>query len=117
MSDKLNDKRKKKAISITLTTDNYALLKWLKMNFNDHSSTVINTCLDKYRLEFTRGMTEYEKNQIEQLQVIVEGGIFDKKEIEQMKIKALENLKILEVNSMLEDPAKRKKLKELIEMY
>lgn len=86
------EKPKKRRSSISIKVENFALLKWLKFSTNRDYSSVINSLLDLYREALTADMTDYEKEQIERLQVPAGETIFTPQELERLAAKGAKNV-------------------------
>lgn len=85
-------KPKKRRSSISITTENFALLKWLKYSTSRDYSSVINGLLDLYRNALTADMTDYEKEQIERLQAPAAETIFTPGELERLAEKGAKHV-------------------------
>lgn len=111
----MEQKRIEKTERLTVSIDesNFVLLKWLKINYQDSFSSVVNSLLTKYRNEVTQGMTPYELEQIEQLRFVGDRGAIDVKKIGNLRATLLMG----KVDDTLKDKAKRAALKDLIELY
>ena len=105
---------KKKKLSISIKTENAALLKWLNLNYSDKASFIIDELLTRYYSRITAEMTDFEKEQVKNLKVVMDNCIFDKKKIEQVRIKAFDLAFEEKLISILDNKEKREKLKELL---
>jgi hypothetical protein len=113
MSDK---KPRKKSMSVNVSTENFALLKWLNLNFGDKYSWIIDNLLSKYRACIMSDMTEYEKEQVGNLKTIIDTSIFDREKIKQARFKAFD--KVFEENflQLMTKPENRKRVRELLDL-
>lgn len=106
-------KEKKVRITVNLDASNATLLKWLKLNWGDDFSFTVNSLLTRYKNEVTAGMTDYEREQIENLKVVSERGAIDAEKIKDLRATLL----MEKVDATLQDTKKRKALKNLIDLY
>ncbi len=107
---------KKKRMSASISTENFAFLKWLNLNYQDTYSWVIDTLLTKYRETITAQMTDYEKQMIQNLKVVIDESIFDRKKIESVRIKAFDLAFENKLMEFISNDEKRGKLRELLDM-
>lgn len=104
---------KKERLTVNIDESNLLLLKWLKINFGDGYSFIVNGLITKYRNEVTEGMTALELEQIEALKVVSDGGLIDKKKVGSLRTTVM----LGKVDETLKDKAKREALKDLINLY
>lgn len=107
-------KASKKNMSVNISTENFALLKWLSLNFGDKYSWVVDNLLSKYRACIMSEMTDYEIEQVNNLKTIIDDSIFDKEKIKQARFKAFD--KVFEDNflQLMTKPENRKRVRELL---
>lgn len=107
-------KNTKKNMSVNVSTENYALLKWLNLNFGDKYSWIVDNLLSKYRSCIMADMTDYEKEQVGNLKTIIDTSIFDREKIKQARFKAFD--KVFEENflQLMTKPENRKRVRELL---
>ena len=107
---------KKKRLCVNISTKNYALLKWLNLNYQDRYSWIVDNLLSKYHDAITAQMTDYEKEMIANLKVIIDESIFDKKRIEKVRANAFDLAFENKLLELMSNDEKRGKLRELLDM-
>lgn len=107
---------KKKRLCVSITTENYALLKWLNLNYQDKYSWIVNNLLSKYHEAITSQMSDYEKEQISNLKVILDDSVFDKERIEKVRFEAFDLAFESRLLELIGNDDKRSKLRELLDL-
>lgn len=106
-------REKKTRLTVNIDESNFILLHWLKINYRDGYSFTVNNLISRYKMEITEGMTDFEREQIENLKIINDRGAIDLKRINNLRSAAL----LDKVDATLKDDKKRQALMELIELY
>jgi len=107
---------KKRRLSVSISTKNFALLKWLNLNYQDRYSWIVDNLLSKYYEAITAQMTDYEKKMIEDLKVIIDESVFDKEKIEKVRFKAFDLAFENKLLEMMSNDEQRTKIRELLDM-